>query len=63
MINRVGTGDQIEVVKGLMKGVTGCVLERNNRHVKIEVPFSFLDMGTMVAVSIPLEHVRMCEGV
>ena len=58
-IDKCNIGDTAEIVQGLMAGMRGRVLAVNSSTVRLEVSFSFLDMGTSVAVSVPRTDVRI----
>ena len=55
-------GEVAEIVEGLMAGIQGRIVEVNSRGAKLEVPFSFLDMGTTVAVVVPRDNLRIRSG-
>lgn len=61
MVTRASIGDSVEIVRGAMAGVRGHVRAVNSRRVRLEIPFSFLDMGTSVAVSVPRRDVKIMK--
>lgn len=63
MISRRNIGALAHIVEGPMAGVHGRVLAVNSKEVKMEVSFSFLDMGTSVALVVPRSDVRIKESV
>ena len=59
---RVGKGDEVEVVEGAMKGVRGRILELRSRDVRIEVDFTFLDLGATVSIVVPTSQIKVTSG-
>ena len=62
MVTRRNIGASARIVDGLMAGVQGRVIAVNSKEVKLEVSFSFLNMGTGVAVIVPRTNVRIQEN-
>jgi len=55
---RLNVGTEVVVTEGLMNGMRGRIVEVNNRHVKLETHFSFLDIGTSIVVVVPRDQVE-----
>ncbi len=58
MMQRCASGQMVKVVDGLLKGMTGQVVQVNAEHIKIETSFSFLGYDSGICVSLPHASVR-----
>lgn len=63
MVARGQVGQMVRVVSGLLRGMTGRVLQINSRHVKIETSFSFLGLESGIAVALPPSQVEFISPV
>ena len=62
MVSRRNVGNEAHIVEGPLEGVYGRILSVNSKEARLEVSFSFLDMGSSVVVIVPRCHVRVGEG-
>lgn len=58
---RLNVGASARIVEGLMAGMEGRIVASNAKTVKLEVSFSFLDMGTSVVVVVPRSDLQIEE--
>lgn len=61
LIEKINIGETVEIVEGLMAGMKGRILAFNSSTVRIEAFFSFLDMGTSVAVTVARSDVQILD--
>ena len=62
MADRRNIGEHAEVIEGLMAGMEGRIIAINSKEAKLEVAFSFLDMGTGVVLVVPRDNLRVEGG-
>lgn len=59
---RLNVGTAAVVIRGLMEGMRGRVVEFNSRLVKLETHFSFFDNRTSIIVAVPHSDIRLAEA-